>query len=160
MTEQFAFEQLGRNRAAVDGDERTLPPRTRIVNGPGGELLAGARFAQDQDARIVRRNLADERADLADRFGYAGRHRDVAGLFECSLSRHMQGLCERFASEWKWESDDARRTDRCNDLLGGRGRTVSHDRYIAELLAQRCAELTPIRRIACIAHQQRGGRRR
>src|SRR6185295_9497308 len=48
MSEELALEKLGRNRAAVDGDERPRPARAGIVDRAGRELLARARLAQDQ----------------------------------------------------------------------------------------------------------------
>ena len=44
VTEQFALEQLRGNRAAVDGDERTLAARTRRVDRAGRDLFSGTGF--------------------------------------------------------------------------------------------------------------------
>ena len=43
--EELRLEQRLDDRRTVDRDERPLAPATQIVNLPGNELLAGARFA-------------------------------------------------------------------------------------------------------------------
>ena len=52
VTEQLGLEKLRRDRPAVDRDERLVPARARAMNRAREELLAGARFAVDQDARV------------------------------------------------------------------------------------------------------------
>src|SRR5712691_4693664 len=48
VAEELGFEQGGRERRAVDGDEGALPHVRVAVNGPGHELLARARLAADE----------------------------------------------------------------------------------------------------------------
>ena len=48
MAEQLVFEQLGRQRRAVDGNKRMVDPRAPLVDGPGQHLFAGAALAQQQ----------------------------------------------------------------------------------------------------------------
>ena len=52
MAEEFAFKQLGGNRTAVDGHERTRTPVTVIVEGAGNHFLASAGLAKHQDGGI------------------------------------------------------------------------------------------------------------
>src|SRR5262249_5561119 len=63
VSEELALEQLARQRCAVDGDERSAPPRPVLVEIAGEELLAGAALALDENGRAARR---DARRDLQD----------------------------------------------------------------------------------------------
>src|SRR5262249_60991681 len=53
-----------REGGAVDGDEAAALPLPLEVDGAGGELLPGARFAVDQHRRIVLGEHADGLEDL------------------------------------------------------------------------------------------------
>ena len=54
MAEQFAFQEVARDGRAVDRDHGVIfTAAALVVDGPGGELLAGAAFALDQHG-IVR----------------------------------------------------------------------------------------------------------
>ena len=53
MTEQLAFQQLGRNRRAIHGDERFGVPATVLMQSARHKLLARPGFAQDQNCRIA-----------------------------------------------------------------------------------------------------------
>ena len=66
VAEQLALEQVGGNRAAVDGDEGPLAARAEIVDGARGDFLAGAGFAEHQNGGIVIGNLADQGDHIAD----------------------------------------------------------------------------------------------
>ena len=48
VAEQFAFEVIGWDGAAVDGDKGPFSPLAEAVNGTGGKVLARAGFADDQ----------------------------------------------------------------------------------------------------------------
>ena len=60
MAEQFALDEVLRQGAAIDGDERHVGPRALVVDGAGDQLLAGAGFAEDQHGRIGGSDLGDE----------------------------------------------------------------------------------------------------
>ena len=60
--EQLRFEQRLDNRGAIDGNEGALPAATQLVNLTRDELLAGARFAFDQDREIGARYALDSLA--------------------------------------------------------------------------------------------------
>ena len=65
VAEELALEQLARDRAAVDAHERTVLARAAGVHGVGDELLADARLAQHEHARVGRRHRLDLAQDLA-----------------------------------------------------------------------------------------------
>ncbi len=52
MAEQLRLEQVLGDRAAVDRDERLIPPRARHVYGFCEQLLARAGLARQQHSRI------------------------------------------------------------------------------------------------------------
>src|SRR6202012_3314360 len=58
VAEQLALEQLGRDRRAVDRDERPAGALAGGVDRARHQLLAGAALAGDQDRRQRRRDLA------------------------------------------------------------------------------------------------------
>src|SRR6185369_4645654 len=58
------FEQLSWDRAAIDGDERSVRARRAGVNGARDELFAGAALTHDEDARVGRTDLADQHRNL------------------------------------------------------------------------------------------------
>ena len=64
VAEQVALEQVGRQGAAVDGDERGLGPVRVHVDGPGDELLAGAALALEEDRAPGRGGGLDEVEDV------------------------------------------------------------------------------------------------
>ena len=49
VAEEFAFNQRGNERAAIDGDEGTVGESAAEVNGAGDEFFTGAAFAGDED---------------------------------------------------------------------------------------------------------------
>ena len=59
MAEQFALDQSGGNRAAVDLHERPVAPLAAAVDGPREQFLAGAGFADDEDRRVGGRHALD-----------------------------------------------------------------------------------------------------
>src|SRR5580765_1570728 len=98
MAEQFAFEQVARNRGAVDCHERLVPARRVIVDGFGNEFLAGAALAQNQDRREGIDDLTDRFVD--DLHARAGADDIDAGLeafFTSSLSSRKSRLSLRLS---------------------------------------------------------------
>src|SRR5438105_12467563 len=63
MPEEFALNERGRERAAVDGHEWLVLPGALIVNGPCHELLARAAFPQKQDRVALDRSLQNQAID-------------------------------------------------------------------------------------------------
>ena len=70
--EQLGFEEGGRDRRAVDLDERTTGARTGVVEGPGEEPLAGPGLALEKDrgsatsASELRQQALDRRPNGRD----------------------------------------------------------------------------------------------
>ncbi len=54
VPKQLGLEQLIGQCRAVDGDERAVFPRRRLVNEPGDDFLAGARLALEKDCGLSR----------------------------------------------------------------------------------------------------------
>ena len=54
VAKQFALEQSGRNRGAVQRDKRQIPARTDTVNRPRHQLFAGAGFTENQHGGVSR----------------------------------------------------------------------------------------------------------
>ena len=67
VTEQLGLQQGLGDRRAVDRDEATLAARAGGVDGPRHDLLAGAAFAVEDDARVGRRHPLDLPAQLDHR---------------------------------------------------------------------------------------------
>jgi hypothetical protein len=72
MPEQFALDQGGRNRRAIDRDERLIGARRTVMNSFGDEVLARAAFSEKQNRRsLARRDLAREPDHLRHRRRFA-----------------------------------------------------------------------------------------
>ena len=67
VAEQLGLQQVLRDRAAVDGDERLLGARSEVVQRLRQRLLAGAALAQQQHRHVGRRELLDVAAELQHR---------------------------------------------------------------------------------------------
>ena len=95
VAEQFAFHELGRNRAAVHRHERALGARPGGVDHACHQFLAGARFTGDVHRRLAARYAQDHfaqafhRGRVADdlRAGARG-HARVRTLRETQRGRH------------------------------------------------------------------------
>jgi len=125
------------------------------VNGAGRELFARARLAQNQHARIMSRNLADQRAHFAHRRRRAGRHVDVTRLFQRRFNRNAQRGGQRGVLERELQALQPG-TEGGEQLVGDGAGAICNDRDVGELLAQRGTQLAPVA-VRDIADQQ--GRR-
>src|SRR5579885_2934482 len=56
MTKELAFEEFRRDRPAVDAHERPLAPHAALVDGSGDQFFSRARFSENQDRGIGRRD--------------------------------------------------------------------------------------------------------
>src|SRR6185437_7114672 len=73
VAEQLVLENfLGKGRA-IEGEERPFGALALRVHGTRDQLLAGARFAEDQHARVRRRHRVDHLVDAAHRFRLSGQ---------------------------------------------------------------------------------------
>ena len=90
--EQLRLEQRFHERGAVDGDERTVPAAAQLVDLPGHELLAYARFAFEQHGEIRSRDALDRRSQrLHDGRRSDQRRRAVASR---TLLIEQPGACQ------------------------------------------------------------------
>ena len=74
MAEEFALEQLARDRRAIDADQRAVAALACLMNGPRNQFLARTGLAGDHHGRIGRCN----EANLPQRFLYRRRAADDA----------------------------------------------------------------------------------
>ena len=65
VAEELALDEVLREGAAVDGDEGAAPARAGVVDRPGGELLAGAGLALEQDGDVGGGGELEHGEDLA-----------------------------------------------------------------------------------------------
>ena len=90
VAKQFTFQQFGRNRRAVHGDERTPCALTVTMDRAGNEFFSSARFAEDKHRRITGRSNPDEflhrshRCARTDKILRAG---EVDFLCDCARTR-------------------------------------------------------------------------
>src|SRR5262249_42973866 len=56
VTEQLALQKPERNRSAIQLDESALAALAQLMDRAGNQFLGGSGLAQDQNARIGRRN--------------------------------------------------------------------------------------------------------
>ena len=86
MTEELAFHQLGRNRAAVDRHERAARTRALLVDQAGHQLLAHAGFTGDVDRCLVAGELADGGTHLLHRGRVADQAFAGAAGLDCTAT--------------------------------------------------------------------------
>ena len=151
--EQLDLHALGRDRGGVDDDERPAARGRTAREMARGQLLAGARRADDQDAAVGRRDLLDRLAQLVDRrraADHAGRHRrerlellDLAleprGLERAVGDQHQPVGLERLLDEVVGAALDRR--DRGLDVAVAGDH---HDRQVRMLLLDRVEQLQPV----------------
>src|SRR4051812_4950814 len=53
VSEQLRFEKLVRDVRAVDRDQRLIAPRAACMDRLGEMILAGSRFAEDEEWRVA-----------------------------------------------------------------------------------------------------------
>ncbi len=99
IAEQFRLQQVMRNRAAVDRDERPLAAAGALVNRERRQLLAGARLARDEHARVGLRDLADRAEQLLHRLAVADHpvfadRRRVGGAVDAIERGHPARMAE------------------------------------------------------------------
>ncbi len=71
VAEQFREHQLVRNRAAIDGDERSRRAWGAAVDRHRGQFLAGARFPRDEHGRVVQGELANRAIQVPHGIAFA-----------------------------------------------------------------------------------------
>src|SRR5262245_9775530 len=58
-TEQLAFDETFRNRAAIHRNKRSRGALAQFVNGARDQLLPGARFSFNENGRVISRRRFD-----------------------------------------------------------------------------------------------------
>jgi hypothetical protein len=101
VPEDLGFQQLGRDRTAVDWNERLVSSRRECVDRARHQLLAGAALAHDQDRGVGRRDLLDKDLDFLDQRMLAYDERETFHV------RVLQGSwgCEKGNSALSAEQD-------------------------------------------------------
>ena len=67
VAKKFAFDQIFRNRGAIDFDKRRIVPGTLTIQRARHQFLAGAAFARNQHGRLRTRDFADQLAQAFHR---------------------------------------------------------------------------------------------
>ncbi|AUX48415.1 uncharacterized protein SOCE26_099490 [Sorangium cellulosum] len=78
VAEQLALQELGRQGAAVDGDEGPAAPLGEVVERARRQLLAGAGLAEQEDGGVGGRDAGDDLADGGDAVARAEQAQLVA----------------------------------------------------------------------------------
>ena len=96
VAEEFALDQLGRDRGAVDGDKRLSRPRRAGVEKAGTDLLADAAFAGEEDVAVDGGDAYQHRLDPP----HGGRDAELAGgLWRTARGQLTQALDQRLHLE-------------------------------------------------------------
>jgi hypothetical protein len=82
MAEQFRFQQLLRQRRAIDGNERFRPPLAMRMDSARDNFLARPAFAFDQDRHITIGHFFDESRNVAHSFALPYEQTRPAGFFQ------------------------------------------------------------------------------
>ena len=93
MAEKLALEQIGRNRAAVDGYEGFAAALREVVDVPGDDFLARAGLAENHDRRLGRCHALDQRADRRDPGASAYQGPEQLDVRECASGFQVRMLC-------------------------------------------------------------------
>jgi flagellar biosynthesis anti-sigma factor FlgM len=91
VSEQFGFEQVVGQRAAVHGNQGSVPSRPGQVQRGGGQFLAGAGFARDQDRGTAAAHHIDQVGDPADGRAPSDEEAFPVGPVGTRLSRSRAG---------------------------------------------------------------------
>ncbi|CAI8437051.1 MAG: Uncharacterised protein [SAR116 cluster bacterium MED-G04] len=93
MAEEFAFDQLPRDRGHVDGNKGLLAAFTQIMQGAGDDFLAGAAFARDHHRQVGMHQPRHGPENILHRRGTADQRALIRGyisLGRASLNRGFQ----------------------------------------------------------------------
>lgn len=95
MSEELAFDELFRQRSAVDRDKGHRGPWAEVVNSSSDQLLAGSSFSENQHAGIRRSDLVDQAFDSLHGGGVADQFRSTLDRLEGFLQ--SDGLVQKRA---------------------------------------------------------------
>src|SRR5690606_10368365 len=82
VAEQFAFDQVRRNGAAIDRNERLVAAAAELMDGVRGQLFASAAFAYEQRRDVGGGNTRQLRVQVFHAFGLPEQLAEAAGLLE------------------------------------------------------------------------------
>ena len=92
VAEQRRLDQVARDRAAVEHDERLGLARRGVVDAARDHLLAGAGLAGDEHRQLRRRDLLERGEDLAHRERGAGDALEAVALRQLDLDDVLRRL--------------------------------------------------------------------
>ena len=108
MAEQFGFDQLGRNRGAIQSDEGSARARTALMQRARHQFFSRAGLAENADARFAGGHAVDLRHHAAhgfafpDDFVFAETAFQIAvlALEAAELQRVFHGEQQFFGGDW------------------------------------------------------------
>src|ERR1051325_676685 len=100
VSEQFALEQIGRDRAAIDRDERLAATRRAIVQIARDDFLTRTRLAQDQHRAVARRDAFDQLAHVPHALALADQASEQLGITNAGRIAFVR-VRDRFGKEFR-----------------------------------------------------------
>ena len=91
-SKELGLEQGLDDRGAVDGDEGALAPATELVNLPGDELLARARFTLDENGEICRGDALDSIAHGPNREARTNQRRRAVDTIAAGMAPSLSSF--------------------------------------------------------------------
>ena len=131
VAEQLGLEQVGRDGAAVDDDQRSGGARARLVNRLAQRVLAGAGLAFDQHGDVGGGDASGEREQAPHRRRSPPQPAEAFGVGERQLDRFVErieahlGVPERPASRRAARRPRAPRRPRCGCRWSTRDRAAA-----------------------------------
>jgi hypothetical protein len=156
VPEDLALEQRLGNRRAVDRHIRRARPRTELVDRLRHQLLAGSRFAADEDRGVGRCRLLDRAVDLPHPGAVADEPPEAAVLAQLA-AQHLH-LAQRLLPLHDLVEQDPQplRIDRLGQVVVGAGldgldggldgplRGEDDQRHVRVLVLQRVQQLQAV----------------
>ena len=147
------LDEIARNRGAIDPHERTLASRASVMNRRRHQLLAGARLAADQHARVRRRHARDHLPERAYRRRVADhlpRQAEVRAQRACltarpsQLERRRQRQQHTLGCERLFQEVECTQLGRLHGVTQAGLATHHHDRNVRQGVAQAGQRSDPI----------------
>src|SRR5262245_47669833 len=97
MAKKFAFDEVLRNRSAINFNKRSVSSRALAVKGPRDEFFARAAFPRNQHCGLSARHFPNQTAQLLHRFAAPKKFKAaVFGLFVAQIMINFDKLCKLF----------------------------------------------------------------
>src|SRR5690606_4004312 len=101
VPEQLALDQLAGNCRGVDGNEGPVLARAELVDRFRDELLAGARFTEDQYREVVTQDPGDHPVDVLHRLAAPDQRQPLPYILPVGLAAPARiGRLARGADEF------------------------------------------------------------